>query len=134
MAPMAATRGPRRATSGKLRPRERARSPRLPQYMRSQARVMWRGSWPISAGPSSRSTMVTREAQSPALPTAALASPKPSAPSLVRTVTSTASKVRSRPKSDVCCFSSGIGARSQRASTAAICMGQVLSEVSSTAL
>ena len=81
---------------------------------------MLRGSWPISAGPSSRSTMVTREAQSPALPTAAFASPNPSAPSSVRTVTSTASKVRSRPKSDVCCFSSGMGARSQRASTAAI--------------
>ena len=120
-----------RATSGKLRPRSR-RARRAGRSMRSQASVMRRGSRPISAGPSSRSTVVTSDAQSPAEPTAALASPKPSAPSLVRTVTRTASKVRRRPKSEVCWPASGIGARSQRASTAAISIGGLWSRAAAT--
>ena len=93
---------------------------------------MRRGSRPISAGPSSRSTVVTSDAQSPAEPRPPLASPKPSAPSLVRTVTRTASKVRRRPKSEVCWAASGIGARSQRASTAAISIGGLWSRAAAT--
>ena len=51
----------------------------------------------------------------PALPTAALASPKPTRPPSVSTRTSVESNALMRPKSVVCCFSSGIGTCSQSA-------------------
>jgi hypothetical protein len=83
---------------------------------------MSRGSCPIRTGASSSLTIAASPCPGAELPTPALASPWPIIPHSVSTRTSTVSKVSTRPKSETCCRSGGIGTCSQVAWTLAMRM------------
>jgi hypothetical protein len=66
---------PRRPSTGKPRPRSSAKCARVPLYISSHSRVIWRASSPRRSGRSSSCTEAATTALMPALPTAAFASP-----------------------------------------------------------
>ena len=75
----------------------------------SHSRVMSRGSSPTSSGANSSLIIAVSAWFAAMLPTCALASPQPVTPHAVSMRTNVASNEVVRPKSLVCCCSSGIG-------------------------